>query len=179
MKKNSISHWIILSFTAVLILSVAASAATNFYENANDIMGDYGELAETCAYVASNLFIYQWNYDEVLGSTGSDAYTDAANSLRGLCKTYKLDTLSLYRVEPSVPTRYYYFYVAPGLEENQMLQYEYALRTIPAKAFLPGEAALINGSREIQMALNDQPGDKIVCRRRYEQRGECGYPQSG
>ena len=65
MKKNSIPHWIILCFTAVLILSVAASAAVNYYENANDIMDDYGKLAETCAYVASNLFIYQWYNDGV------------------------------------------------------------------------------------------------------------------
>ena len=122
MKKNSIRHWIILCFTAVLILSVAASAAANYFENSHDIMEDYGRLAETCAYVASNLFVYQWNNDEVLGSTGTEAYTDAANSLRGLCKTYKLDTLSICRVEPSVPARYYYFYVSPILEENRKLQ---------------------------------------------------------
>ena len=161
MKKNSIPHWIILCFTAVLILSVAASAAVNYYENANDIMDDYGKLAETCAYVASNLFVYQWNNEEVLGSAGTEAYTDATNTLRGLCKTYKLVTLSLYRVDLSVPSRYYYFYVSPILEENEKLQQEYALRTIPAKALLPGEKALINGSREIQIEINDQPDDKI------------------
>ena len=113
MKKNSIPHWIILCFTAVLILSVAASAAVNYYENANDIMDDYGKLAETCAYVASNLFIYQWYNDGVLDSVESDAYTDAANTLRGLCKTYKLVTLSLYRVDLSVPARYYFFTFLP------------------------------------------------------------------
>ena len=58
MKKNSIPHWIILCFTAVLILSVAASAAANYYENTNDIMDDNEKMAETCAYVVSNLFIY-------------------------------------------------------------------------------------------------------------------------
>lgn len=161
MKRKSIRHWIILCFTAVLILSVAASAAANYYGNSHDIMEDYGRLAETCAYVASNLFVYQWNNDEVLGSTGTEAYTDAANSLRGLCKTYKLDTLSICRVEPSVPARYYYFYVSPILEENQKLQREYALRTVPAETLLPAEDALINGSREIQIVFGDQLDDKI------------------
>lgn len=163
MKKNSIRRWIILCFTAVLTLSVAASAAANYFENSNDIMEDYGRLAETCAYVASNLFVYQWNNDEVLGSVGTKAYNDAANSLRGLCKTYKLDSLSIYRVDPSVPARYYYFYVSPVLEENQELQREYALRTIPAAELLPGEEALINGSREMQIEAGDQlPDDKII-----------------
>ena len=161
MKKNSIRHWIILCFNAVLILSVAASAAANYFENSHDIMEDYGRLAETCAYVASNLFVYQWDNDEVLGSTGTEAYTDAANSLRGLCKTYKLDTLSICRVDPSVPARYYYFYVSPILEENQKFQREYALRTIPAETLLPEEEALINGSREIQIAFGDEFDDKI------------------
>ena len=161
MKKNSIRRWIILCFTAVLILSVAASAAVNYFENSNDIMEDYGHLAETCAYVASNLFVYQWNNDEVLGSVGTEAYMDAANSLRGLCKTYKLDTLSIYRVDPSVPARYYYFYVSPILEENQKLQREYALRTVPAETLLPEEEVLIHGSREIQIVFGDQLDDKI------------------
>ena len=94
--------------------------------------------------------------------SGAKAYIDAANSLRGLCKTYKLDTLSICRVDPSVPARYYYFYVSPVLEENQELQNEYALRTIPAKALLPGEETLINGSREIQLEIDDRHDDKII-----------------
>ena len=46
MKKNSMRRWIILCFTAVLILSVAASAAANYFENSNDIMEDYGKIDE-------------------------------------------------------------------------------------------------------------------------------------
>ena len=161
MKKNSIRHWIILCFTAVLILSVAASAAANYYENTNDIMDDNEKMAETCAYVVSNLFIYQWNNDAVLGSGESKVYTDAANSLRGLCKTYRLDNLSIYRVDPSVPARCYYFYVSPVLDENQELHRKYALQTIPAETLLPEEEALINGSREIQISFGDELDDKI------------------
>ncbi len=155
MKKNSIRRWIILCFTAVLILSVAASGMVNYYKNTYDAMEGYRRQSESCAYVASNLFVYQWNNDEVLSTTESEAYTDAAFSLRGLCKTFNLVSLSLYRVDPSVPARYYYFYVAPDREKYLKLQEEHALRTIPAKALLLGEEAILNGSREMQMEHND------------------------
>ena len=150
MKKASIKRWIVLSFALILLLSIALSALINFHEAYEDTMQETGDQATILSDIVSELFNHRWHMDRPEMSVESVDYNSARKTLRSLCKQFRMDYVSVYRVEPELSSRYYYFFVASDEAENHRLQRENALRTIPMAAFLPAEQALLDGEREPQ-----------------------------
>ena len=156
MKKNTIRHWIILSFTAILLLSVAMSAAINYREAYSSAMRQSENTAQIFADIVFQLLKHEWDLDELSQSAASGEYEEARKVFASLCKHFGMDYASIYRIDPEIPARKYYLYVSSEHRENNRLQTS-ALRTEPADALMPGEEALLDGEREIQQEITKTP----------------------
>lgn len=150
MKKDSINRWIILSFALILLMSIAMSAAINYYEAYNNAMRETGAQAQIFSDIVSQLFNHRWHMDRQEMTVRSDDYISARKTLQSLCQQFRMDYVSVYRVDPEMPSRYFYFFVASNEEEDQRLLQENSLRTISTTALQPGEQALLDGERELQ-----------------------------
>ena len=98
MKSNSIKHWIVLCFTAILLFATVASAAAKFHEAYSSAIRYGEERATICAANVSHLMLHQWDMDAIFCSDDNEEYFEAQKVLRGLCKIYEL-AFSLFLVK--------------------------------------------------------------------------------
>jgi len=152
MKKNSISRWIILCFLCILLLSLAISAAADYFEASQSAIRESGELAKVFSEIVSNLLEHHWKLDE---PADSDAAASARRTLRSLCHCFGMDVVSVYTADPETPSRTYVLSAADDPEQDRLME-ELTQKTIPVEELLEEEQELLDGSREMQR--HDRPG---------------------
>ena len=157
MKKNTIKRWILLSFTGILLLSVAMSAVVNYQEAYNGAMWESEDKAQILSDIVRQLLKHDWKLDELSRSAEDADNEEARQVFSSLCKRFRLDYLSIYRIDPEPPYREYYIYVSSESRENSRLQRSAALPKDPEDALTPGEQALLDGSREMEQEITQTP----------------------
>ena len=163
MKSNSIKHWIVLCFTAILLFATVASAAAKFHEAYSSAIRYGEERATICAANVSHLMLHQWDMDAIFCSDDNEEYFEAQKVLRGLCKIYELDNLYVYSIDPEAPSRYYYLCVSDNQKKEKRLQNMLLRHTIPVDELSEAELAVLSGEKEVQRGtLHDQFGDEYV-----------------
>ena len=157
MKKNTIKRWILLSFTAILLLSVTTSAVINYHEAYNGAMWESEDKAQILAGIVRQLLRHDWKLDELSCSAEDADNKEARKVFSSLCRRFGLDYLSIYRIDPDPPYRTYCIYVSSESRENSRLQQTAALPMEPEDALMRGEQALLDGSREIEQEITHTP----------------------
>ena len=171
MKKRTINRRIRRCFIAILVLSIAASAAVNLYEAYRDTMQLRLEWAKVCANNMTYLLHYHWSLEELDESAESEKFLNARKTLRNICKNFQLDYVYLYSIDPETPSRYYYVSASLEEESDRILGAQYARTAVTAIELLPGEEALLGGAEDIQwMVVHNQFGDELTYMAPYRDR---------
>lgn len=156
MKPVSIRLWIARAFLDILLLSVMLSAAANLHQAYANNMDKDAELMTICANNIQSMLDHQWGGLDGLRISGeSETYLEARHILRQLCRTYDLDYVYVYCIDPAVPSRYYYLCVSSDAGKDKIAQSEMSLCAGPVTETLPAEQALLDGSGELQFERED------------------------
>ena len=91
MNKRSIRRWITLCFSVILILSLAVTAAWNYYHTYSHIIDESRGAAESCASLV-RYSLDSWDID-VLSHAPDEQYRQDRSTLRALCQSFDFEYL--------------------------------------------------------------------------------------
>lgn len=161
MKKDSINHWIMLWFTAILGVSVAVTAVQSYFAIRSEMTAQSGQLMEKCAGIVSDL-LDRWDLDTVSDPSDPERYNAARSILRNICRTFGLDYLEIYTIAPRTETRDFLFCVANTDEDDERVREAFPADSKIRGELHPGERAILSGCNDPQMNLvNNQYGDEM------------------
>ena len=161
MKKNSINHWIMLWFTAILAISFAGTAVENYFATRDEMTAQAKKSVERCASIVSYL-LDRWDLDTVSDPSDPERYNEVRGILRNLCQSFGLDYLDIYTIDPMTETRVYLFCVADTDEVDEQIRETFPPGKELRGELHPGELTILSGYNDTQMDLVfNQYGDEM------------------
>ena len=152
MKKESIGKRITRCFIVILLLSLASTGAWNYYHTYTQNVRESRREAERCAEIVRlSLDRAELDMEALLSAEADERYRSERDSLRTLCRTFDLDYLYIYTVDPSAGERRFLFCVGGDDDKDAVVLRERYLGAVSDEAFDKWEQALLSGSREMQM----------------------------
>ena len=156
MKRRPINRWIRRCFAIILLLSIVTSAAVNLREAYLDAIRRDTERARICAASVTYLLNHQYARDEAADSDERVSST-AAEVLPELCRICRMDSIAVYTVDPRTSARSVRLSTVVRSKNGNAVPREYARKPLPEGQLLPGEKALLDGSKELQQELFRTP----------------------
>ena len=139
MKKKSITRWIVLCFTCILILSLGLSAVLNYYESYQQTINLGAQWSESCARIVWYL----------LDDLDLELYTKTRELIQAMCRYFHLDYLYIFSINPVEKYRQYIFTSAADPEMDKRLAETRGYGTRSTEALKPEEEAILNGATEM------------------------------
>ena len=147
MKKHSITRWVILSFAAVLAVSLAVSAGVSCWENWQVVINQVEEEAALCADLVS-LKLGETDPDELFSSGDSELYQKTRETLSTYAAYFNVEYLTVYRLDPGTRTRQILICTSNDPDTDQKLLEEMPCGTVSDAPLLPTEEKWLNGDRD-------------------------------
>ncbi|MBR4184555.1 MAG: hypothetical protein IKQ87_02215, partial [Clostridia bacterium] len=129
MKKRSVRQWITLCFSVILVLSVAVTAAWNYYYTYSRSVEESRKAAECCAGIV-RYSLNWWNVDVLSHTSDDELYRSERSTMRTLCQSFDFDYLYVYTVDPKAETRRFLFCVATDDDKEAVILRERYLGAI-------------------------------------------------
>ncbi len=162
MKKRSVRQWITLCFSVILVLSVAVTAAWNYYYTYSRSVEESRKAAECCAGIV-RYSLNWWNVDVLSHTSDDEQYRSERSTMRTLCQSFDFDYLYVYTVDPEAETRRFLFCVATDDDKEAVILRERYLGAISDAPLDQWEKALVAGNRDMQMGKDfTRYGDDVT-----------------
>ncbi|MBQ3708123.1 MAG: SpoIIE family protein phosphatase [Clostridia bacterium] len=162
MKKRSIRQWITLCFSVILGLSVAVTAAWNYYHTYSRSVEESRKAAECCASLV-RYSLDSWDIDALMHASDDEQYRQERSTLRALSRSFDFEYLYIYTVDPETEVRHFLFCVASDDDKENVVLRERYLGAVADEPLDKWEKALLAGEREMQMGkVSTQYGDDIT-----------------
>ncbi len=155
MKTNSIKQWITRCF--VLIILFSATSLIVWDVSSNYDVNDESRMhrAGACANVINNV-LENVNLDS-LKDDSEPRYQKIRSLFHTLCKSFLMDYVYIYRIDPKTQYRHYYFCTAQSDAQEEVVKRERSLGSISTDPLDPEEVLIMNG--ETHMQRNDIDND--------------------
>nr|MCR4905831.1 HAMP domain-containing protein [Clostridiales bacterium] len=162
MNKRSIRRWITLCFSVILALSVAVTAAWNYYHVYSHIIEESRNAAESCADIVRYSLDY-WNIDELLCASDDEQYRNERSTIRTICQSFDFVYVYVYTIDPETEERRFLFCVAGDDGDEAVVLRERYLGAVSDEPLDKWEKALVAGDRKMQMGkVSTQFGDDVT-----------------
>jgi len=162
MNKRSIRRWITLCFTVILILSLAVTAAWNYYHTYSHILEESRDAAESCASLV-RYSLDSWDIDALMHASDDEQYRQERSTLRALSRSFDFEYLYIYTVDPETEVRHFLFCVASDDDKENVVLRERYLGAVADEPLDKWEKAMLAGERKMQMGkVSTQYGDDIT-----------------
>ncbi len=152
MKKKSITRWIVLCFTCILILSLGLSAVLNYYESYQQTINLGAQWSESCARIVWYL-LDDLDLDTIGSGENRELYTKTRELIQTMCRYFRLDYLYIFSINPVEKYRQYIFTSAADPEMDKRLAETRGYGTRSTEALKPEEEAILNGATEMQQTI--------------------------
>ena len=149
MKQKSIKRWSTRIFTAILLVSLGATAGWDYYWTNRSAFKQADQNAGICTETVREL-LDEWELDELRRSSETELYRDARKDLRMICQRYRLDYLYVYTIDPQTNLRHYVLCVASDDENDELVQDERFLGAVSDDPLDQAEQAIMRGEVKLQ-----------------------------
>ena len=177
MKRMSVTKRLTLSFAILLVISLSVAAGLNYYKTNNATLRRDMALAESCAYIVGHT-LDECGLDTLSSGADPELYSFVRRSLRILCKSFAMDYLYVYYIDPETALRTFVFCVASDDEQDLLVQKERFLWAVSDDEPDDAEKAILAGATDLRSyALSNQYGDEMTWLMPY--RGQTQEPSGG
>ena len=154
MRKKSINVWIILCFAGIFFLSLGISALANFQENYRAGMARSNVDMERCA-VSVNLKLTGVDFERLLLPENAPAYYAMRTDLINSAKTFDVDRLLVYHLDPETRARKVLFLVSSDPVTDQGFQKKTPPGTELKDPTVPVEDRWLAGEKDVSGPYRD------------------------
>ena len=149
MRKRSIRQWVTLWFTAILLLSLVATAGWNYYWTNRAALEVLENRAGTCSQIIGML-LEEWKLEDLSADGESQLYLRARAMMRSLCQFYRLDYIYVYQIDPETNFRHFILCVAGDEKADQLVLKERNFGAISEDPLDKAELVIMAGSTDLQ-----------------------------
>lgn len=172
MKKKSIRTWIILCFTGIFILSLAASVFVNYQENYRTVMERADKDMERCAGFA-NRGLAETDFNTLLSDENEIRYKTARSHLMYCAKAFAIDTLLVYSMDHDTHFRHVFFALSSNPETDRMLRDSFPPGSVSDEPTIPAEERWLAGEKDF--SGSDRDGLDIIWLHSFRDRNGYEY----